>query len=167
MKERKTENDGNFDGIYLYKPGVELPNLYHFANQIVIFVLSIDQNNNCLWIYKERKSLDLEEKPIRNRPIHIQQRRSLHPRTQRADKHKHVPKQKILRPLAIMQSNKAKEKLHRHNKKQPYFPLTKRVQHERPKTRINKIPTVIRLNLIAVKIRIQHAHPHRQVSYPS
>ena len=66
-----------------------------------------------------------------------------------------------------MQSNKAKEKLHRHNKKQPYFPLTEGVQRERPKALIDKIPTVIRLNLIAVKIRIQHAHPHRQVSHSS
>jgi hypothetical protein len=32
------ENDSAFDGIYLYKPGVELPSLYQFANQTVLIL---------------------------------------------------------------------------------------------------------------------------------
>jgi hypothetical protein len=34
-KDKKLENDAAYDGIYLYKPGVELPSLYQFANQTV------------------------------------------------------------------------------------------------------------------------------------
>ncbi len=34
-KDKKIENDSLYDGIYLYKPGVELPSLYQFANQTV------------------------------------------------------------------------------------------------------------------------------------
>ena len=29
------ENDLAYEGIYLYKPGVELPSLYQYANQTV------------------------------------------------------------------------------------------------------------------------------------
>lgn len=34
-KDKKLENDSTYEGIYLYKPGVELPSLYQFANQTV------------------------------------------------------------------------------------------------------------------------------------
>ena len=34
-KDKKLENDSTYEGIYLYKPGMELPSLYHFANQTV------------------------------------------------------------------------------------------------------------------------------------
>lgn len=34
-REKKVENDSAYEGIYLYKPGVELPSLYQFANQTV------------------------------------------------------------------------------------------------------------------------------------
>jgi hypothetical protein len=36
-KDKKLENDSTYDGVYLYKPGVELPSLYQFANQTVFF----------------------------------------------------------------------------------------------------------------------------------
>ena len=35
-REKKQESDSTYDGIYLYKPGVELPSLYQFANQTVL-----------------------------------------------------------------------------------------------------------------------------------
>lgn len=35
-RDKKLENDSAYDGIYLYKPGVELPSLYQFANQTVL-----------------------------------------------------------------------------------------------------------------------------------
>jgi hypothetical protein len=34
-KDKKMENDQAYEGIYLYKPGVELPSLYQYANQTV------------------------------------------------------------------------------------------------------------------------------------
>ena len=34
-KDKKVETDSAYDGIYLYKPGVELPSLYQFTNQNV------------------------------------------------------------------------------------------------------------------------------------
>jgi len=35
VKDKKMETDSAYDGIYLYKPGVELPSLYQFSNQTV------------------------------------------------------------------------------------------------------------------------------------
>lgn len=35
VKDKKQESDSTYEGIYLYKPGVELPSLYQFANQTV------------------------------------------------------------------------------------------------------------------------------------
>ena len=37
VRDKKVEGDSAYDGIYLYKPGVELPSLYQFANQTVFF----------------------------------------------------------------------------------------------------------------------------------
>ena len=34
-KDKKQESDSTYEGIYLYKPGMELPSLYQFANQTV------------------------------------------------------------------------------------------------------------------------------------
>ena len=66
-----------------------------------------------------------------------------------------------------MQSNKAKEKLHRNNKEQPKLTFAKRLQRKCPKTLINKIPNFIGLYLSIIKVCFKHAHPHWQVSDPS
>jgi hypothetical protein len=50
-KDKKLENDSAYDGIYLYKPGVELPSLYQFANQSVQIQISLDQNHHCVGIH--------------------------------------------------------------------------------------------------------------------
>jgi hypothetical protein len=34
-KEKPVEGDSTYEGIFLYKPGVELPSLFHFANELV------------------------------------------------------------------------------------------------------------------------------------
>lgn len=40
QKDKKVENDAEYEGIYLYKPGVELPSLYQFANQTIKIIIA-------------------------------------------------------------------------------------------------------------------------------
>jgi hypothetical protein len=39
-RDKRNDGDSQFEGIYLYKPGVELPSLYQFANQTVKIIIA-------------------------------------------------------------------------------------------------------------------------------
>lgn len=54
-KEITHELDRSYDGIYLYKPGVELPNLFHLLNQSVTFNFNLDKSYNFFGVYQEEQ----------------------------------------------------------------------------------------------------------------
>lgn len=115
MKDKKSDNDAMFEGIFLYKPGVELPNLYHFGNQSVRIHPNSDKDNNRIRVHSKGEPVNIEKEHLWNRPIYIEQWRSMYAGAQWHDKHQHLPEQKVRGSRADLQSHQAQKELLRYH----------------------------------------------------